>query len=74
MLIEHVNGMYVLDAVPTPQEMSSGSSPTSLCNWHCHFVHMSPKKIEEMASKNLVDGLEITSDPLQGRCEDCILA
>ncbi len=35
---------------------------------------MSPKKIEEMASKSLVDGLEITSDPLQGRCEDCILA
>lgn len=27
-----------------------------------------------MASKNLVDGLSITSDPLLGRCEDCIVA
>ncbi len=35
---------------------------------------MSPTTIEEMASKNLVDGLEITSDSLHGRCEDCILA
>ncbi len=68
------DGMYVLDATLTPQAMSSCSSPTSLCNWHRRFVHMSPKKIEEMALKNLVDVLEITSDPLQGRCEDCILA
>lgn len=68
------DSMYVLDAAPTPQAMSSRSSPTSLCNWHRRFVHMSPKNIEEMASKNLMDGLEITSDPLQGRCEDCILA
>ncbi len=68
------DGMYVLDAAPTPQAMSSRSSPTSLCNWHRRFVHMSPTKIEEMASKKLVDGLDITSDPLQGRCEDCILA
>ncbi len=35
---------------------------------------MSPKAIEEMASKGLVDGLNITPDPLLGKCEDCILA
>ncbi len=67
-------GMYILDTAPIPQAMSSHSLPTSLCDWHRCFVHMSPKTIEEMASKKLIDGLEITSDPLQGQCEDCILA
>ncbi|KAK0225266.1 hypothetical protein EDD85DRAFT_777789, partial [Armillaria nabsnona] len=54
--------------------MASHSSPVSLADWHRRLAHMSPAKIEEMVSKNLVDGLSITSDSLQGRCEDCILA
>lgn len=68
------DGMYVLDVVPSPQAMASHSSPVSLADWHRRLAHMNPAKIEEMASKNLVDGLNITSNSLDGHCEDCILA
>ncbi len=65
--------MYVLESVPTPQAMSSRATAVPLSEWHRCFVHMSPKMIEEMASKGLVDGLNTTPDPLLGKCKDCIL-
>ena len=74
-------GMYVVDAfektnqnVPdTPFAMSSLSKPTSLEQWHRRLAHCSPSTIQEMVSRDLVDGLNITERGLRGKCEDYIL-
>ncbi len=53
-------GMYILDARLYPH-----TPLLCLCvtGTGC-LIHMSPKTIEEMALKKLVDGLDITSHPL----------
>ncbi len=76
-------GMYVVDVIENeevgrnvpdnPLAMSSLSNPTSLEQWHRRLTHCSPSTIQEMANKNLVDGLIITGEELRGKCEDCIL-
>ena len=72
-----VNGMYLLEEVDdAPNDtvaMLSTSQPTSLEQWHRRLTHCSPLTIQEMAGKNLVDGLQISGMTLSGKCEDCIL-
>jgi hypothetical protein len=68
-------GMYIVDEVEGnkcatgPIVLGSLSQSTSLKQWHRHLAHCSP----EMANWNLVNGLMISKDSLQGKCEDCIL-
>ena len=74
----HINGMYLLetlDNIPdTPFAMASSlSQPTSLEQWHRRFAHCSPLTIQDMAGRNLVDGLTISERTVTGKCEDCIL-
>ncbi len=47
--------------------------PTPLEQWHCHLTHCSLQTITEMSKGNLVDGLNILSHDLRGKCEDCIV-
>ena len=72
-----VDGMYILeelsDTSDTAIAMLSLSQPTSLEQWHRRLAHCSPLTIQEMASKNLVDNLQISELTLNGKCEDCIL-
>ena len=74
---KNVNGMYLLETLDdkpdTTFAMSSTSHPTSLEQWHRRFTHCSPSTIQEMAMKNLVDGLKITETTISGQCEDCIM-
>jgi hypothetical protein len=73
---KNVNGMYLLEAVDhvpnTPLAMRSLSQPTTLEQWHRRLTHCSPLTIQEMASKGLVDGLDISNAVINGKCEDCI--
>jgi GAG-pre-integrase domain len=72
----NVDGMYLLDPVNeshTPTAMKSLSKSVSLEQWHRRLTHCSPLTIEEMAKRNLVDGLQISDTKLTGKCEDCIL-
>jgi len=76
-----IKGMYVVDPLDeakqnipnNPIAMSSLSKPTSLEQWHRRLTHCSLSTIQEMVSKDLVDGLNITEKELRGKCEDCIL-
>jgi len=75
-----VKGMYVvdeLDDIPgTPKACigaSSLSQPTHLEQWHRRLTHCSPTTIVEMSKGNLVDGLNISSSELHGKCKDCII-
>ena len=72
-----INGMYLLetvnDAPNTTLALSSISQPTTLEQWHRRFAHCSPMTIKDMASRNLVDGLKISEEEVNGKCEDCIL-
>jgi len=71
---KNVNGMYILETVDNnPLAMSSISQPTSLEQWHRRLTHCSPLTIQEMAAKNLVDGLKLSAMSINGKCEDCIL-
>lgn len=63
-------GMYVLEAKTTHANIST-ANPASLGDWHRRMVHGSPDTIEEMCSKNLVDGLDITDHKLGGKCISC---
>src|SRR6202522_606806 len=69
--------MYLLKEVEnipnTPLAMTSLSQPVSLEQWHRRFTHCSPSTIKDMASKTLVDGLNITGEDVSGKCEDCIV-
>ena len=74
-------GMYLVEpldttepAVPTtPIALASLSKPTSLEQWHRRLTHCSPATIQDMADRNLVDGLDLSERDLRGKCEDCIL-
>ena len=72
-----VNGMYLPETVenkPTPPlVMASLSQPVAVDQWHRCLAHCSLLTIKEMASKKLVDGLEVSEGDLNGKCEDCIL-
>ena len=74
----HINGMYLLETIrdipDKPFAMASSlSQPTSLEQWHRRLAHCSPLTIQDMASRNLVDGLRISETTVSGKCEDCIL-
>ena len=74
---KNVNGMYLLETLDdkpdTSFAMTSTSHPTSLEQWHRRLAHCSTSTIQEMARKNLVDGLKITEASVNGHCEDCIM-
>ena len=74
----NVNGMYLLEMVnnspKTPFAMTSLSQLTSLEQWHWWLAHCSPLTIQDMANKNLVDGLNISKMTVNGKCKDCILS
>ena len=74
---KNVNGMYLLETLDNKPDtsfaMTSTSHPTSMEQWHRRLSHCSPSTIQEMATKNLVDGLKITETSVSGRCEDCIM-
>ena len=67
--------MYVLELKPPePQAYAARShnKPTDLETWHRRFGHASEAGVRELASKGMVEGLNITSLETRGRCEDCI--
>ena len=74
-------GMYIVDTLAgdneilsdVPLAMQSLSQVISLEQWHRRLTHCNPSTIQEMASKNLVDGLRISVTNLRGKCEDCVL-
>ena len=72
-----IKGMYLLEALDHAPNISlavkSLSQPVSLEQWHRRFAHCSPLTIQEMATNCLVDGLEISGESVEGKCEDCIL-
>ena len=74
---KNVNGMYLLETLndkpDTSFAMTSTSHPTSLEQWHQRLTHCSTSTIQEMATRNLVDGLKITETSVSGHCEDCIM-
>jgi hypothetical protein len=72
-------GMYVFDEIRTrsaphtAMPAKSHEKPTSIDQWHRRFCHFGKRTIKEMASKNLVDGLQIVDGKESlGMCEDCI--
>ena len=73
----NVNGMYLLETLSGPSQiplaLSSLSQSTSLEQWHRRFTHCSPLTIKDMANNNMVDGLKLVGDTLDGKCEDCIM-
>jgi GAG-pre-integrase domain len=72
-----VNGMYLLELLDTkshsPLALNSLSKSTSLEQWHRRLTHCSPSTIRDMAKSNLVDGLTISEETLNGKCENCIM-
>ncbi|PPQ83509.1 hypothetical protein CVT25_006999, partial [Psilocybe cyanescens] len=77
LAVQRRNGMYVFDEAPETlapaAPAKSHKHPTSADGWHRRFGHFSKRTIKEMATKNLVDGLQITpGDEELGMCEDCI--
>ena len=66
-------GMYVVEPSHLPRAMGSLSNNTPLEQWHRRLSHCSPATIHDMAKGNLVDGLKISTNSVQGKCEDCIL-
>ena len=73
---KNVNGMYLLETLSEPSQiplaLSSLSQTTSLEQWHCCFAHCSSLMIKDMATHNMVDGLKLAGDNLDGKCEDSI--
>jgi hypothetical protein len=70
------NGLYLiggsfLSSIPTALTARSLRSPGDIALWHRRFAHFGISRIAE-ASK-LVNGLEITSKDVIGKCEDCII-
>jgi GAG-pre-integrase domain len=71
---KHVNGMYLLKTIDNiPFAMNSMSQPTSLEQWHRRLTHCSLLTIQEMATKQLVNGLKLFEKNVTGKCKDCIL-
>ena len=50
----------------------SQNRPTDMEVWHRRLGHVGVDSIKSLKSKNLVDGLEITKNEVNGLCEDCI--
>ena len=69
-----INGMYCLtDSQPVAMPARSHEHPGDIDLWHRRLAHAGVSLIENMAKKNLVDGLQvITATRLPGMCEDCI--
>ena len=70
------NGLYLIGGsfiskIPTALTARSLRSPGDIALWHRRFGHFGIGRIVE-ASK-LVNGLEITSKEIIGKCEDCII-
>jgi hypothetical protein len=70
------NGLYLIGGsfisnIPTALTARSLRSPGDIALWHRRFGHFGIGRIVE-ASK-LVNGLEITSKEVVGKCEDCII-
>jgi hypothetical protein len=70
--------MYVFDEATVELDIKampakSHEKPTSIDQWHRRFCHFGMRRIKEMSSKGMVDGLQILDgkDPV-GMCEDCI--
>ena len=76
-LRENVNGMYILKTLDKPQHiplaLNSLSHMMSLEQWHRRLAHCSPSTIQEMANKNMVNGLKISDSNLNGKCKNCIM-
>src|ERR1700678_2063061 len=76
---KNVRGMYLIDTVDDPPQISLAMSSNSLSQrvpleqWHRRLAHCSPLTIKDMAKHNLVDGLTISEDSLNGKCEDCVM-
>ena len=74
---ENVNEMYILETLDKPHHiplaLNSLSHTTSLEQWHQHLTHCSPSMIQEIANKNMVDGLKISDNNLNGKCKNCIM-
>ena len=74
---KNVNGMYLLETLDgsshVPLALSSLSQTTTLEQWHRRFAHCSPLTIRDMAANDMVDGLKLVGDTLDGKCEDCIM-
>src|ERR1700678_509434 len=69
------DGSVVLAGKNISLAMSSNSlsQRVPLEQWHRRLAHCSPLTIKDMAKHNLVDGLMISEDSLNGKCEDCIM-
>jgi hypothetical protein len=70
------NGLYLVGGsfisnIPTALTARSLRSPGDIALWHHRFGHFGIGRIVE-ASKH-VNGLEITSKDIIGKCEDCII-
>ena len=74
---QNAGGMYLLETINDipnkPLAMSSLSQLTSLEQWHQRLTHCNPLIIQGMAKSNLVDGLKLSNETINGKCEDCIL-
>jgi GAG-pre-integrase domain len=74
---QNINRMYLLETVDNLANslvaMTSLSQPMSLEQWHCRLAYCSPLTIQEMAKKDLVDGLIISETTVSGKCKDCIM-
>ncbi|CAA7270907.1 unnamed protein product [Cyclocybe aegerita] len=69
------SGMYLLTREMDTNALSARSheKPTGIDTWHQRFSHAGVPLIEDMARKDLVDGLHIMDgDRAPGMCEDCI--
>src|SRR6202522_1089179 len=69
------DGSVVLAGKNISLAMSSNSlsQRVPLEQWHRCLAHCSPLTIKDMAKHNLVDGLTISEDSLNGKCEDCVM-
>ena len=66
--------MYLLETIDDiPLTINSILQPTSLEQWHCQLTHCSLLAIQEMATKKLVNGLNIFGTEVTRKCEDCTL-
>lgn len=65
--------MYEVDVLYTEVNSSrSHERAVDILTWHRRLGHVSIPRILRMASKGLVDGLNITSKKVYGLCESCL--
>lgn len=46
--------------------------PVDVLTWHRQLGHVGIRRILHMSNRNLVNGLHITNQDIQGMCEDCL--